>query len=136
LEDQGEAVVAEVDVAEGLSGDGFEGMVERVGPGADVGLAVIGLGEDVSDPDGDEPSLGESLMVGVGLEVLVEEMGETKLDQESEEQRDVIDAFVSQLQGSFHGVAPTSHGGKPRCIAGEGVSERSRNNTREHGQYR
>ena len=38
-------------VRNGLARDGFEGVVEVVGPVADVGLAVVGLGEDVRDPD-------------------------------------------------------------------------------------
>ena len=82
-QEQGEAVVAEIDVADGQPGDGFEAVVEFVGPGADVGLAVIGLGEDVGDPEGDEPAEGESLMVGVWLEVLVEELGEAGVGSRS-----------------------------------------------------
>jgi hypothetical protein len=109
LEDEAEAVIGEVDVANGLSGDGFEGLAESVGPVADGALAVIGVGEDVGDPDGDEPALGESPMVRVGDEVVVEELGESELDEEPEEQGDVIDAFVSQLDGGggIHGSAPT-----------------------------
>ncbi len=80
MQDEGEAVVGEVDVADGLAGAGFEGVVEIIDPVADVGLAVIGLGEDVDDPDGDEPALGKPLMEGVRGEELVEELGEAELD--------------------------------------------------------
>ena len=121
-EEQGEAVVGEIDVADGLSGEGFEGVMEIASPVADVGLAVVGVGEDVGDPDGDEPAEGESLMVGVGREVLVEELGEAELDEEAEEQGDVIDAFVGQLQGGVHGGAPTRAGEKRRCTAETEVS--------------
>ena len=61
---QGEPVVAEFDLADGQPGDGLEAVVEFVGPGADVRLAVIGLGEDVGDPEGDEPTEGEPLSGG------------------------------------------------------------------------
>src|SRR6478672_3545454 len=82
-------------------------------------------------------------MVGVGDEVLVEELGEAELDEESEEQGDVIDAFVSQLDGGggIHGGAPT----KPwawkglGCTVADGSGGRSRRDTckhRENGQYR
>jgi hypothetical protein len=38
----------------------FEDMVELVSPDPGVRLAVIGLREDVGDPDGSEPSLRDS----------------------------------------------------------------------------
>jgi hypothetical protein len=82
-----------------------------------VGLAVIGLGEDVGDPEGDEPAERESLMMRVRLEMLVEEVGEPELDQEAEDQGDVIDAFVSEAEGGRHGSSPTRRGEKRRCTA-------------------
>jgi hypothetical protein len=85
FQDQGQAVVGEVDVADGRPGAGFEGVVEVLDPDADMGLAMIGLGEDVGDPEGDEPALRESLMQGVRGEELVEDLGEAELDQEAEE---------------------------------------------------
>ena len=57
LQDQGQAVVAELDGADGLADEGLEGVLELLGPGLDGGLAVVGPGEDVGDPDGDEPSV-------------------------------------------------------------------------------
>ena len=88
-----------LDVADGQPGDGFEAVVELVGPVADVGLAVIGLGEDVGDPEGDEPAEGESLMMGVWLEVTGRgDGGSRSLDEEAEDQGDVVDAFVSQVE--------------------------------------
>ena len=123
-EDQGEAVVGEVDVADGLSGASFEGVMELACPFPDVGLAVIGVGEDVGDPDGDEPALGEALMMGVGRKELVEELREAELDEEAEEQGDVIDALVGQLQGGVHGGSPTKAGEKLRCTAETEVSGR------------
>jgi hypothetical protein len=105
---------------------------------------VIGVGEDVGDPEGDEPALGESLMVRVGDEVLVEELWEAELDEESEEQGDVIDAFVSQLDGGgggIHGSAPTKPWAWKRlgCTVADGSGGRSRRDTCKHGengQYR
>ena len=78
LEDQGEAIVGEVDGAERLARDGFEGMVQVGGPVADVALAVVGLGEDVGDPDGDEPAVGESLMERMCREMAIEDLGESQ----------------------------------------------------------
>jgi hypothetical protein len=34
-------------------------------------------------------------MVGVRLEVLIEDLGEAELDQEAQQERDIVDAFVS-----------------------------------------
>jgi hypothetical protein len=101
----------------------LEAVVEFVGPTADVGLAMIGLGEKVSDPEGNEPTERQSLMVGVGLEVVVEEVGEPELDQEAEDQRDVIDAFVNETECGRHGGAPTRRGEKRRCTAEESQRE-------------
>jgi hypothetical protein len=95
---QGEAVVGEIAVADGESGDRFEAVVELESPGADVGLAVVGLGEDGGDPESDEPTERKALMVRVGLEVLVQEVGEPELDQEAEDQGDVIDPFVDEAE--------------------------------------
>jgi hypothetical protein len=85
---------------------------------------VIGAGEDVGDPDRDEPALGGPLMMGVGWEGLVEELRQAELDEEAEEQGDVIDAFVGQLQGGVHGGSPTKAGEKLRCTAEEEVNGR------------
>ena len=112
LQEQGQAVVAELDGADGLADEGLEGVVEFLGPGLDGGLAVVGVGEDVGDPDGDEPAVGEPLVEGVGGEVAVEELGELELDEEAQEQGDVIDAFVGQFEGGVHGGAPTRGWGK------------------------
>jgi len=62
LQDQGQAVVAELDGPEGWADAGLEGVPEFLGPGLDGGFAMVGAGEDVSDPDGDEPAIGESLV--------------------------------------------------------------------------
>ena len=91
------------------------------------GLAVVGSGEDVGDPDGDEPSIGESLVEGVCREVSVEDLGEFERDEESQEQGQIIDAFVGQFEGGVPGGAPTKAGGEsPRCIAVGGPAERCR----------
>jgi len=106
---QGEAVVGEIDVADGESGDRFQAVVELESPGADVGLAVVGLGEDVGDPESDEPTERKPLMMRVGLEVLVQEVGEPELSEEAEDQGDVIDPFVDEAECGRHGGAPTRY---------------------------
>jgi len=113
FEQQGQAVVAELNGAEGLAGEGLKGVLDFLGPGLDRGLSVVGVGEDVGDPNGDEPSIGESLVKGVGREVSVEDFRELKLDEKPEEEGDVIDAFVGQFEGGIQGGAPTSGLGKP-----------------------
>ena len=120
---QGEPVVAEFDLADGQPSNGLEAVVEFVGPGADVRLAVIGLGEDVRDPEGDEPTEGQPLMVGVGLEVVVEELRETESDEEAEDQGDVVNPFVNEAEGGWHGGAPARHEEKRRCTAEKSQGE-------------
>ena len=98
MEDQGEAIVGKVDGAEWLARDAFEGMVQVGGPVADVALAVVGLREDVSDPDGDEPAVREPLMEGMCWEMTIENLGKAKLDEEAQQQGYIVDTFVSELQ--------------------------------------
>jgi hypothetical protein len=50
-------------------------MLEAVDPLLDVGLAVVGPGEDVGDPDGDQPAVGEALVEGMWGEMAVEDLG-------------------------------------------------------------
>lgn len=59
-------------------------MVQTGGPIADVALAVVGLGEDVGDPDGDEPAVGEPLMERMRWEMAIEDLGQAKLDEEAQ----------------------------------------------------
>jgi hypothetical protein len=112
LQDQGQAVVGELDGSDGLAAEDLKGVPKFVGPGLNGGLAMVGAGKDVSDPDGDEPSVGETLVERVGGEVAVEDLGEFELDEESQEQGDVIDTFVGQFEGGVHSGSPTSGLGK------------------------
>ena len=57
-------------------------------------------------------------MEGVGGVVPIEDLGEMELDEESEEQGDVIDAFVGQFEGGVHVGSPTSGWGKPSLYRG------------------
>ena len=98
LEHEGKAIVGEVDGTERLARDGFEGMVQTGGPITDVALAVVGLGKDVGDPDGDEPAVGESLMEGMCREMAIKDLGQAKLDEEAQQQGHIADTFVSELQ--------------------------------------
>jgi hypothetical protein len=112
FEDQGEAVVGEFDGANGLVDEGLEAVAETIDPLLDMGLAVVGLGEDVSDPDGDEPAVGKTLVEGMGREMAVEDLRELELDQESQQQGYVIDAFMSQFEGSGQDRSPPRSWGK------------------------
>ena len=94
------------------------------------------LGEDVGDPDGDEPAVGEPLVEGVGREVAVEDLGELELDQEAQEQGDVIDTFVGQFEGGVHGGSPTRAWGKPSLYRGGRAGGKIQAKKREHGNYR
>jgi hypothetical protein len=112
VQDQGEAIVGGLDGTDGPADEGLEGVVEAVGPLLDGGFAMVGLGEDVSDPDGDEPTVGEALVEGMRGEMAVEDLGEVQMDQEAQQQGDIIDAFVGQFQGGVHGGTPTRGVGK------------------------
>ena len=99
VQDQDEAVVGEFDGTNGPTDEGLEGVVEAVDLVLDMGFAVVGLGKDIGDPDGDQPAVGETLVTGVWREMAVEGLGEWELDREAHEQGDIIDPFVSQFQG-------------------------------------
>ena len=133
FQDQGEAIVAELDGPNGLADEGLEGVLEAVDPLLDVGLAVVGLGEDVSDPDGDEPAVGETLVEGMGREMAVEDLGEAEFDQEAQEQGHVIDAFVGQFQGGVHGRTPTRSSGKASLYREGRPGRKIQEKEREHG---
>src|SRR5262249_15050991 len=111
VEDQGEAIIGELRGPDGLADEGLEGVVEAVGRLLDGGLAMVGLREDVADPDGDEPAVGEPLVEGMRREMPIQDLGQTESDQEAEQQGDVVDALVSQFEGGVHGGTPTRAGG-------------------------
>ncbi len=87
--------------------------MELLGPGLDGGHAVVGVGEDVGEPDG-----GESLVKGMGGEVSVEDFGEFELEEQAQKQGHVIDAFVGQFEGGVHGGSPTRWWAKPSLCRG------------------
>src|SRR5262249_49684949 len=118
LQEQGQAVVAELDGAEGLSDEGLEGVVERLGPALDGGLAVVGAGEDGGDPDGGEPAIGEPLVHAMCGGVAVQDLGEFEAEEDAEEQGHVIAPFVSQFEGGVHGGSPTRDWGKSSLYRG------------------
>ncbi len=64
FQDQGEAVVAELDGPNGLADEVLEGVLEAFDPLLNVGPAVVGLREDVSDPASDELAVRETLVDG------------------------------------------------------------------------
>jgi hypothetical protein len=133
VQDQGETVVGERDGPNGLADEGFEGVVKAVDPPLDGGLAMVGLGEDRGDPDGDEPTAGEALVEGMWGEMAVEDLGESQSDQEAQQQGDVIDAFVSQFQGGVQGGTPTRAGGKASLYRRRRPDRKIQVKGREHG---
>jgi hypothetical protein len=136
LQDQGQAVVAEFDGPDRLADEGLKGVLEILGPGLDGGLAVVGAGEDIGDPDGDEPSVGESLVERMRWEMTVEDLRETEFAEETQEQGYVVDPLVGQFEGGVHGGSPTRDLGKSslyRRGQAEGMIQAKQ---REHGNYR
>jgi hypothetical protein len=115
-----------------LADQGLERELEPFDPLLDVGLAMVGLGEDVSDPDGDKPAIGEALVEGMRREMAVDGLREPEFDQETQEQRHVIDALVSQFQGSVHGGTPTKSSGKTSLYREGRLRRKIQEKGREH----
>ena len=63
----------------------------------------------------------------------VEDLGESQLDQEAQQQGDVIDAFVGQLHGGVHGGSPTKAWEKLRCTAERQASGMQMSNICKYG---
>src|SRR5262249_29507462 len=135
LQDQAQAIVGELDGTNRLADEGLEGVPESVGPGLDGGFAVVGAGEDIGDPGGDEPAGGEPLVEGMRREVSVEDLRELELAEEAQEQGDVIDTFVGQFEGGAHGGSPTRVWGKPALYRAGPAGEKLQAKRREHGNY-
>ena len=115
FQDQGEAIVAELDGPDGLADEGLEGVLEAVDPLLDVGLAVVGLGEDVGDPDGDEPAVGEPLMEGMGREMRSRISGNRSLIKKptsrgTSSTRSWVSSRVGRWRGGFAGLAARFRG--------------------------
>jgi hypothetical protein len=136
LQDQGQAVVGELDGSDGLAAEGLKGVPKFVGPGLDGGFAMVGAGEDISDPGGDEPAVGESLVEWMRWKMAVKDLGELELDEESQEQGNVIDAFVGQFEGSVHGGSPTRGLGKSSLYRGGPTGGKIQAKNHEYGNYR
>jgi len=109
-EQDGQAVVGEVGVADRLADEAFQGGAMGTNPVADGRLAVIGLGEDIDDPDGGDSARGEPLMEVVPPEVLIEDIGELQARSQAEDQGDVVDPFMVQVQDVPHGGLPHEPG--------------------------
>jgi hypothetical protein len=116
-----------------LADEGFEGVVQAVDPFLDVGLAVISPGEDVGDPDGDEPAVGEAQVEGMWREMAVEDLGQAESDQEGQQQGDVVDTFVGEFQDGVHGGTPTRAGRKASLYRRGRPGRKIQAKEREHG---
>jgi hypothetical protein len=126
-------VIGELDGPDGLADEGLEGAVKAVGPLPDVGLAMVGLGEDVGDPDGDELAVGETLVGRMRREMSIKDLGQAELDQVAQQQGDVVYALVSQFQGGAHRGTPARAGGKASLYRPRRPTRKIQGRGREHG---
>jgi hypothetical protein len=72
-------------------------------------------------------------MEGVGWELAVEDLRETELDQEAQQQGYVIDAFVGQFEGGAHDRSPTRSWGKTSLYCERQPGWKVQGKEREHG---
>ena len=75
-------------------------------------------------------------MEGVRREVAVKDLGELKLDEETQEEGDVINTFVGQFESGVHRGAPTRVWGKSSLYRGGWAEGKMQANECEHGNYR
>jgi hypothetical protein len=76
VEDVGEAIVLEVQRANGLAETGLQGMEVGSNPGLNLIEAMVALGSDEGEPDADDLSEGQLAFPAVpGGEVAIEDLG-------------------------------------------------------------
>ena len=63
----------------------------------------------------------------------VEDLGQAESDQEGQEQGDVVDPFVSQLEGGVHGGTPTRAARKAPLYRRRRPGRKIQAQEREHG---
>src|SRR6185437_1163712 len=78
-----------------------QSMMQTFRPLLDMDLGVVAPGENERNPRGGQNPVGQTLMVAVTAKVAVEQLRETQLLGQSDEQGDVIDSFVQQRR-SIH----------------------------------
>ena len=69
-------------------------------------------------------------------EMVIEDLGQPQLGQETQEQRHVVNTFVGQCEGGVHGGSPTRDLGKSSLYRGGQAEGTIQVNNREHGSYR
>ena len=143
-----------------MADERLQGVLEALDPLLDGGLAVVGPGEDVGEPDGDQPAVGKSLMERMGRELAIDDLGDAEFDQEAQQQGHVIDPLVGQfqsgavfrsgrrlggdiinpwagqVQGDDHGCSPTRPGRKASLYRSGRPEWKIQEKEREHGNAR
>jgi hypothetical protein len=83
-ENNTEAIIGELDGPERLAESRFEGVLMTAGPILRGNLAMVGLGKDEGEPDGGEPTIGNTLMEMMGAQVFLQDLRETQLLHQAE----------------------------------------------------
>jgi hypothetical protein len=91
IEDVGEAVVVEVEGADGLAEGGLQGEAVFLGPGLDVVEAVVALRGEEGEPAADDLAEGQLALPAVpGREVTVQQLGHLQASQGGQQHGEVI----------------------------------------------
>jgi hypothetical protein len=93
-EHNAKAVIGELDGPEVLLEQGRQGLLVTQRPVLDGDLAMVGLGEDEGNPGGRQRAVAESLMVVVRAEMALQDVRQSELLDDAQEQGDVVHAFV------------------------------------------
>jgi hypothetical protein len=78
-----------------------EGLKARRGSGTQVTQAVVGLGKDKAQPNGYQLAQTETSPVAMGRKVLIQEARQIHLLHLIQQQREIIDAFSTDVQVHF-----------------------------------
>jgi len=78
-------VIGEVQLANLLPSDSFDGLAGLFHPGLNRLFAMIALGEDVCQPDGGNPAPTQALVQPVATQVMVEDVGQSWLEHDCQQ---------------------------------------------------
>ena len=115
VEDVGQAVILEVQGADGFAQSGLESVPVGLRPGLKAVEAVVALGNDVADPHAGDLAEGQLALPEVpGRVVAVEVLGHFQQMQRGQQHRDVVHSFDSMHLRVF-GVHPLILSPFPLC---------------------
>lgn len=97
-QDNAEAIIRKLDRSHFMVEEGLQRLLMTLGPVGDLDFAVAGLGEDEGQPSRREVAVRESLVQVMVAEVPIQDVRETQLVDDAQEQRNVIDAFMLECQ--------------------------------------